>query len=98
MIGGGLLLDTIGVFVEEAGQDPATTVWCRCAFGLVALLAWGGSRGRLRELAGLRGRSLAAVAAAGVLMVANWALFFAATPRCSIAPCPRSCSTRSRSG
>lgn len=41
MVAGGMLLGTIGVFVEEAAQDPAMTVWCRCAFGLVALLAWG---------------------------------------------------------
>jgi drug/metabolite transporter (DMT)-like permease len=85
MIAGGLLLGTIGIFVEEAGQDPATTVWFRCVFGLAALLAWGAARGRLGELAGLRGRALAAVGGAGVLMVVNWALFFAAIPRCSIA-------------
>ncbi len=85
MIGGGLLLGTIGLFVEEAGQDPATTVWFRCAFGLAALLAWGTARGRLGELAALRGRALAAVLGAGALMVLNWALFFAAIPRCSIA-------------
>ena len=81
MVAAGLLLGTIGIFVEEAGQDPATTVWFRCVFGLAALLAWGAARGRLRELSGLRGRALAAVAAAGMLMVANWALFFAAIPR-----------------
>jgi drug/metabolite transporter (DMT)-like permease len=85
MIGAGLLLGTIGIFVEEAGQDPATTVWFRCVFGLAALLAWGAARGRLGELAGLRGRALAAVVGAGVFMVINWALFFAAIPRCSIA-------------
>jgi len=85
MVAGGLLLGTIGIFVEEAGQDPATTVWFRCVFGLAALLAWGAARGRLRELTGLRGRALAAVAGAGVLMVVNWALFFAAIPLCSIA-------------
>lgn len=85
MIGGGLLLGTIGVFVEEAGQDPATTVWFRCVFGLVALVAWGALRGRLGELGGLRGRALLAVVAVGVLTVANWGLFFAAIPRCSIA-------------
>ena len=85
MIGAGLLLGTIGIFVEEAGQDPATTVWFRCAFGLLALLAWGGVSGRLGELTRLRGRELAAVFAAGVLMVLNWALFFAAIPLCSIA-------------
>lgn len=85
MVAGGVLLGTIGIFVEEAGQDPATTVWFRCVFGLAALLAWGAARGRLGELAGLRGRALAAVCGAGVLMVVNWALFFAAIPRCSIA-------------
>jgi len=85
MVAGGLLLGTIGIFVEEAGQDPATTVWFRCVFGLAALLAWGAASGRLRELTGLRGRALAAVASAGVLMVINWALFFAAIPLCSIA-------------
>ena len=85
MVGGGLLLGTIGVFVEEGRQDPATTVWFRCAFGLVALLAWGAARGRLREITALRGRSLGAVCGVGVLMMVNWALFFAAIPRCSIA-------------
>ncbi len=85
MIGAGLLLSTVGVFVEEAGQDPATLVWCRCVFGLLALLAWGAARGRLGELARLRGRALAAVAGAGALMVLNWGLFFAAIPLCSIA-------------
>ena len=85
MVAGGLLLGTIGVFVEEAGQDPATTVWFRCAFGLVALLAWGAATGRLREFTGLRGRELAAVTGAGVLMIASWGLFFAAIPLCSIA-------------
>ena len=85
MVAAGLLLGTIGIFVEEAGQDPATTVWFRCVFGLAALLAWGAARGRLRELTRLRGRALLAVGGAGVLMVVNWALFFAAIPRCSIA-------------
>ncbi len=85
MIGAGLLLSTVGVFVEEAGQDPATLVWCRCVFGLLALLAWGAARGRLREVTRLRGRALAAVAGSGALMVLNWGLFFAAIPLCSIA-------------
>ena len=85
MVGGGLLLGTVGIFVEEAAQDPATTVWVRCVFGLAALLAWGLATGRWREIASLRGRGLAAVAGAGVLMIANWGLFFAAIPLCSIA-------------
>ena len=83
MTAGGLLLGTLGVFVEEAGQHPLTTVWCRCAFGLLALLAWGASSGRLGQWR-LRGAALAAALAASVLMIANWALFFAAIQRTSI--------------
>lgn len=83
MVGGGLLLGTLGVFVEEAGQHPLTTVWFRCAFGLLALLLWGAASGRLGELR-LRGAALAAALAASVLMIANWALFFAAITRTSI--------------
>lgn len=83
MVGGGLLLGTLGVFVEEAGQHPLSTVWFRCAFGALALLLWGAASGRLGELR-LRGRALAAAVAAGVLMIVNWALFFAAISRTSI--------------
>jgi drug/metabolite transporter (DMT)-like permease len=83
MVAGGLLLGTIGVFVEEAGQHPLTTVWFRCAFGLLALLLWGALSGRLAELR-LHGKALAAALAASVLMIANWALFFAAIERTSI--------------
>ncbi|QPF75352.1 DMT family transporter [Roseateles sp. DAIF2] len=83
MVGGGLLLATLGVFLEEAGQAPLTAVWFRCAFGALALLAWGWARGRLGELR-LAPRALAAALAAGVLMILNWSLFFAAIERCSI--------------
>lgn len=85
MVAAGVLLGTIGIFVEEGGQDPATTVWFRCVFGLAALLAWGAATGRLHELTGLRGRGLATVSGAGALMIASWGLFFAAIPLCSIA-------------
>jgi len=85
MVASGLLLGTVGIFVEEAAQEPATTVWFRCVFGLAALLAWGALTGRWRELTRLRGRGLAAVAGAGILMIASWGLFFAAIPLCSIA-------------
>jgi len=83
MVGGGLLLGTLGVFVEEAGQDPLTAVWFRCAFGALALLLWGAACGRWGELH-LRGRGLLAAIVAGVLMIANWALFFGAIARTSI--------------
>lgn len=85
MVGAGVLLGTIGVFVEEAAQDPATTVWFRCVFGLGALLAWGAATGRLDEITRLRGRGLVAVGGAGVLMLGSWGLFFAAIPLSSIA-------------
>ena len=83
MVAGGLLLGTLGVFVEQAGQDPLTTVWFRCAFGTLALLAWGAATGRLHELR-LRGRALAAAVACGLLVAFNWTLFFAAIERTSI--------------
>lgn len=83
MIAGGVLLGTVGVFVQEAGQLPLVTVLFRCAFGALALLAWGLATGRVRELR-VRGRSWAVVAATGILMVLNWALFFAAIPLTSI--------------
>jgi drug/metabolite transporter (DMT)-like permease len=83
MVAGGLLLGTIGVFIKEAGQDPLTTVWFRCAFGCLALWLWGAISGRLAELR-LRGKALAAALSASVLVLANWALFFAAIERTSI--------------
>lgn len=86
MIAGGVLLGTIGVFVEEAGQHPLVTVWFRCVFGALALVAWCLATGRGRELL-LRhqARSRWVACATGVFMVLNWALFFAAIPRTSIA-------------
>jgi len=84
LIAGGVLLGTIGVFVEEAGQHPLVTVWFRCVFGALALLAWCLATGRGRELL-LGGRARWVACATGVLMVMNWALFFAAIPRTSIA-------------
>ncbi len=83
MIGGGLLLATLGVFLQQAGQPPLAAVWFRCVFGALALLAWGawsGGLGRLR----LAPRALFAALAAGLLVVLNWTLFFAAIERCSI--------------
>ncbi|WP_394788176.1 DMT family transporter [Rhodoferax sp.] len=83
LVAGGVLLGTIGVFVEEAGQHPLVTVWFRCVFGALALGLWGAASGRLHELR-LRGRSWWVAAATGGLMLLNWALFFAAISRTSI--------------
>lgn len=83
MVGGGLLLGTLGVFVEEAGAHPLLTVWARCAFGLAALTLWGLAARRLGELR-LAWRDLRWALLAGVLVIGNWALFFAAIERTSI--------------
>lgn len=84
MVAGGMLLGTIGVFVEEAHQHPLVTVWFRCVFGALALLAWGWVSGRSKELQ-LRGKSWRVAGATGGLMILNWALFFAAISHTSIA-------------
>ncbi len=83
LIAGGILLGTLGVFVEEAGQHPLVTVWFRCLFGGLALLAWGAATGRLKELR-LQGRVFWIAITSGALMIFNWALFFAAITRTSI--------------
>lgn len=84
MAAGGLLLGTLGVFLEQAGQHPLTAVWFRCAFGALALSLWMLALRRVGELR-LPRRALLAAVAAGGLMIANWALFFAAIERTSIA-------------
>ena len=84
MVAGGLLLGTLGIFIEEAHQDPLTAVWFRCAFGCAALLAWGALTGRIAHLR-LSRAGLAAAVCAGLLVMLNWALFFAAIERTSIA-------------
>jgi drug/metabolite transporter (DMT)-like permease len=84
MVAGGLLLGTLGVFVEEGGASPLATVWFRCAFGLVALSTWALATRRWRELR-LAPRALAAALGAAGLMLLNWGLFFAAIERTSIA-------------
>ena len=80
---GGMLLGTMGVFVEEAGQHPLVTVWFRCAFGALALLLWGLASGQAGQLRLPRSSWRVAVAS-GCLMLLNWGLFFAAIPRTSI--------------
>ena len=84
MVAGGALLGSIGVFVQEAHQNPLLTVWFRCAFGAVALLVWSAATGTLGDLP-LRGKSLWIAVATACLMVLNWVMFFAAIPRTSIA-------------
>lgn len=81
---GGLLLGTIGIFLQQAGQHPLTAVLFRCVFGTVALLAFAAAFGRLAELRASR-HALAIAAITGLLMTVMWAAFFAAIQWTSIA-------------
>ncbi|MCU0775880.1 MAG: DMT family transporter [Ideonella sp.] len=81
---GGLLLGTLGLFLEEAGQHPLTAVFFRCVFGAAALAAYALAVGRLHELRPTP-RGLAIAALTGTLMTAMWATFFAAIQWTSIA-------------
>jgi drug/metabolite transporter (DMT)-like permease len=84
MIFGGILLGTIGIFVQEANQHPLLSVWFRCLFGALALLLLLLISGRQKELLlNRRGYRIAIIT--GILMVSNWALFFAAMSKTSIA-------------
>ncbi len=84
MVAGGILLGSIGVFVQAAGQHPLVTVWFRCAFGAVALLLWCVATGKSSAL-WLSGKALGIACVTGCLMLLNWTMFFAAIPRTSIA-------------
>lgn len=79
---GSLLLGSIGIFVHEAASDPLSATWFRCAFGLLGLTLWLAWRGQLGSLRPWRA-SLAALLAAGALMLLGWVLFFAAIARTS---------------
>ena len=80
----GLVLGTIGIFLQQAGQHPLTAVFFRCVFGALALLAFAGTFGRLAELRPSR-RALAVAALTGLLVTVMWAAFFAAIQWTSIA-------------
>lgn len=75
---------TVGAFVTEAGLDPVTTVFWRCAFGALFLAAWCLLRGYLPD-ASLSAARLARAALCGVCMVLSWTAFFAGFAKTSIA-------------
>jgi len=78
-----LLIGSVGVFAHEGGQDPVTTVFFRCVFGSLFLVAWGVARGDLRGLLAERALIRGAIAS-GVLLVLNWVALFAGMARSSI--------------
>lgn len=75
---------TVGVFVVEAGADPMTTVFWRCAFGALFLGVWSLGFGYLR-FTGLTRRNLAYSAIAGAFLALCWACLFAGFRFTSIA-------------
>jgi drug/metabolite transporter (DMT)-like permease len=83
MTAGGLLLGTLGWFLERAGQPALTAVWFRCIFGGLALAAFAAAAGRLGETR-LARRAWGPVLGAGVAMATSWLLFFAALQRVPI--------------
>lgn len=77
-------LGTLGLCVIEAGTDPLSTAFYRCAIAAMALAGWGVMRGDLRGLWQLPVRILLLALLSGVLMVGNWVLFFEAIRRSGI--------------
>ncbi|MFT3988370.1 DMT family transporter [Aestuariivirga sp.] len=74
---------TVGVFVVEAGIDPLTTVFWRCAFGATFLFLWNLAFGHLKG-GGFMWRNLIFAAAAGCLLALCWVCLFAAFRMTSI--------------
>ena len=81
---GGLVLGTIGIFLQQAGQHPLTAVFFRCVFGALALLGFAAAFCRMAELRASR-QALAVAMLTGLLMTVMWAAFFAAIQWTSIA-------------
>ena len=79
-----VIVGTVGAFAVEAGLDPVTTVFWRCAFGTVFLGAWCLIRGYLPDK-NLSPARLALAALGGVCMVLSWTAFFAGFAMTSIA-------------
>jgi drug/metabolite transporter (DMT)-like permease len=81
---GGLLMGTIGIFVEEARLDAMTLVFFRCLFGFLALAAYCAWKGFFRTQQFTR-RMVALALLTGVLIVTQWVWFFDAIHRTGIA-------------
>lgn len=81
---GGLLMGTIGIFVEEARLDAMTMVFFRCFFGFLSLAGYCAWKGFFRSQIFTR-RIVALALLTGVLMVTQWVWFFDAIHRTSIA-------------
>ena len=81
---GGLLMGTLGIFVEEARLGALTLVFFRCLFGFLSLAAYCAWKGFFTRAHFTR-RTVALALISGVLMVTQWVGFFDAIHRTSIA-------------
>jgi drug/metabolite transporter (DMT)-like permease len=81
---GGLLMGTLGVFVEEARLGALTLVFFRCLFGFLSLAAYCAWKGFFTRAHFTR-RTVVLALISGVLMVTQWVGFFDAIHRTSIA-------------
>lgn len=79
-----VLMGTMGVFVEQAGLDPVTTVFYRCVFGLATMAAYCAWKGYFRSQRFSR-RLIGLALLSGVLMVSQWVFFFGSLERVGIA-------------
>lgn len=71
-----IVFGTIGLCVLESGADSVSAVFYRAATGGLLLTLLGFFNGDLRGLMRLPRRMLVLAVASGVLMAANWVLFF----------------------
>ena len=79
-----LMLSTLGIYVQEAGLDPITTVFFRCAIGALALALYCAWKGMFKR-ANMPPRAMKLAVFSGLLMVVNWVTFFEAIRRIGIA-------------
>lgn len=75
---------TVGAFVAEAGTDPMTAVFWRCAFGALFLAFWNFAFGHFKG-GGFTRRNFFFAAAAGCLLALCWVCLFAGFRMTSIA-------------
>jgi drug/metabolite transporter (DMT)-like permease len=78
-----ILIGSVGIFVEEGGRDAVTSVFFRCVFGSLFLIAWGLKTGQLQGVLTDRVLMRGAIFS-GVLLVLNWVALFAGMARSSI--------------
>ena len=78
-----ILIGSVGIFVEEGGRDAVTSVFFRCVFGSLFLIAWGLKTGQLQGVLSDRALVRGAIFS-GVLLVLNWVALFAGMARSSI--------------